>query len=297
MGGSFSCRVTLRGNTIRPKHQSRAKNCTATASTNPSAQSSSSHQHHHNLLPSLSSDSDEYRAGEILAWQREGQRLRAVRDGADFLHHFLRTHFGRYLGYIQLVGAPTLDQIKLIGNEADQQRGTRACRRLFNAPVLSDEVGHLLWRELRQGAALDHSHERGEFERELERAADAAAAEWEAGERRAAGGGYVVVAVDEVDPDSSSIYDEPSEKGSVYGEPLARVWNTDRRPSFLSDEEDMSSSAAYTTPRAPTPEAVAEAGMAPLTRMTPPQAQENKRGGLFGSIRKRMAKGLGSRAG
>ncbi|KAI8631230.1 hypothetical protein F5Y19DRAFT_473628 [Xylariaceae sp. FL1651] len=99
---------------------------------------------------------------EHLAREREALRLEAVMDGKGFLTDFLRYHFEDQFDNIRIISKLTLEEIKMIGNEENINCGVRQCRRLFNAPVLSDQVGYLLWRELRQGNALDHSHKRME---------------------------------------------------------------------------------------------------------------------------------------
>ncbi|KAI0026022.1 hypothetical protein F4780DRAFT_718118 [Xylariomycetidae sp. FL0641] len=106
---------------------------------------------------------------------RARRRRRSVQAAEAFLRDFVGAHFGEHADAIRITAdAATLDDIKMIGNETDQRTGVGACRRLFNAPVLSDQVGYLLWQELRQGEALGHSHdcedcipEYGEFD-ELE---------------------------------------------------------------------------------------------------------------------------------
>ncbi|KAI0175140.1 hypothetical protein BJ166DRAFT_587886 [Pestalotiopsis sp. NC0098] len=81
-----------------------------------------------------------------------------VCQGRDFLIDFLRCHFPEHMSIITLRGTPTLAEIRIIGNE-QMAEGVRQCRRLFNAPVISDTVGLLLYQELRQGESLDHSHD------------------------------------------------------------------------------------------------------------------------------------------
>jgi hypothetical protein len=90
--------------------------------------------------------------------ERDHERQEAQWKGRHFLLDFLRSHFPQHLDNITLRGTPTLEEIRFIGNE-DLATGVRQCRRLFNAPVISDKVGSLLYQELRQGQALDHTHE------------------------------------------------------------------------------------------------------------------------------------------
>ncbi|KAK8062166.1 hypothetical protein PG997_014263 [Apiospora hydei] len=99
----------------------------------------------------------------LAALQREHEFRRrfSEQEGRDFLADFLRVHFAPHRDAVAIRRRPakTLEEIKMIGNEEDVAAGVRQCRRLFNAPVLSDRVGSLLYEELRQGAELDHSHE------------------------------------------------------------------------------------------------------------------------------------------
>ncbi|KAL7622156.1 hypothetical protein AAE478_007658 [Parahypoxylon ruwenzoriense] len=99
------------------------------------------------------------RETEKLRYEWETRRHESIEDGSDFLKDFLRCHFEEHLDYIRIVNNLTLDEIKMIGNEQSKALGVRQCRRLFNAPVLSDQIGFLLWCELRQGHNLDHNHE------------------------------------------------------------------------------------------------------------------------------------------
>ncbi|KAJ6438843.1 Cocaine esterase [Purpureocillium lavendulum] len=46
---------------------------------------------------------------------------------------------------------PTMPELNAYG-ELDDKDGTRACRRLFKAPVVWDELGHSLWKALRDAA-------------------------------------------------------------------------------------------------------------------------------------------------
>ncbi|KAK8030171.1 hypothetical protein PG993_011462 [Apiospora rasikravindrae] len=93
--------------------------------------------------------------------EHEFRQRFSVQEGRDFLTDFLRVHFASHRDVVAIRRWPakTLEEIKMIGNEEDVASGVRQCRRLFNAPVLSDRVGSLLYEELRQGADLDHSHE------------------------------------------------------------------------------------------------------------------------------------------
>ncbi|ETS78322.1 hypothetical protein PFICI_10384 [Pestalotiopsis fici W106-1] len=102
----------------------------------------------------------------ILQDQRNYQKEIAEWKGREFLLDFLQSHFPEHLDNITLRGTPTLEEIRMIGNE-DLATGVRQCRRLFNAPVISDTVGSLLYQELRQGHALDHTHE-VQYEEEAE---------------------------------------------------------------------------------------------------------------------------------
>lgn len=95
---------------------------------------------------------------EQLEHEHEFRRRVSVEQGKDFLLDFLQHHFEEHLGTITIKSNKTLEEIKMIGNE-ELPVGVRQCRRLFNAPVISDQVGLLLWQELRQGDALCHSHE------------------------------------------------------------------------------------------------------------------------------------------
>ncbi|KAK8078796.1 hypothetical protein PG994_002603 [Apiospora phragmitis] len=96
---------------------------------------------------------------EELQHEHEFRRRFSVQEGRDFLADFLRVHFAEHRDHVAIRTAKTLEEIKMIGNEEDVASGVRQCRRLFNAPVLSDSVGSLLYEELRQGEDLDHSHE------------------------------------------------------------------------------------------------------------------------------------------
>ncbi|KAH9907169.1 hypothetical protein F4778DRAFT_525701 [Xylariomycetidae sp. FL2044] len=102
---------------------------------------------------------DDRQAAAQLVREREFRHCVSVGEGEEFLKNFLRHHFEEYLDQIRVTCDLTLEEIKMIGNEEDKKSGVGQCRRLFNAPVLSDQVGYLLWCELRQGDALDHSHE------------------------------------------------------------------------------------------------------------------------------------------
>ncbi|KAI1338896.1 hypothetical protein F5Y15DRAFT_424342 [Xylariaceae sp. FL0016] len=99
-------------------------------------------------------------ATERLTRVREYRRRESVQDGEDFLKDFLEHHFETHIDHIRITCNLTLEDIKMIGNEEDQKLGVHACKKLFNAPVINDEIGYLLWCELRQGDGLDHSHER-----------------------------------------------------------------------------------------------------------------------------------------
>lgn len=90
--------------------------------------------------------------------ENEFRHLLAVQEGRDFLYHFAKTHFESHMDHISITNTKSIGEIKMIGNE-ELSVGVQQCRRLFNAPVISDEMGLLLWQELRQGDALDHSHE------------------------------------------------------------------------------------------------------------------------------------------
>ncbi|KAI1485194.1 hypothetical protein F5X96DRAFT_661072 [Biscogniauxia mediterranea] len=105
---------------------------------------------------------EDRQAAEQLARECEFRRCRSIRAGVDFLRDFLDCHFEEHLSQIRITCGLTLEEIKMIGNEEDKKWGVRQCRRLFNAPVLSDQIGYLLWCELRQGDALDHKHEKHE---------------------------------------------------------------------------------------------------------------------------------------
>ncbi|KAK7964415.1 hypothetical protein PG988_011389 [Apiospora saccharicola] len=104
---------------------------------------------------------------EALQQEHEFRRRFSIQEGRDFLEDFLRVHFGAHRDHVSIradadraaARGLTLEEIKMIGNEEDVAAGVRQCRRLFNAPVLSDRVGSLLYEELRQGDELDHSHE------------------------------------------------------------------------------------------------------------------------------------------
>ncbi|KAI1846395.1 hypothetical protein JX266_007600 [Neoarthrinium moseri] len=93
-----------------------------------------------------------------LEHESEFRRRLSVEDGREFLLDFLRHHFADHVDKVTIKSTRTIEEIKMIGNEG-RGTGVRACRRLFNAPVISDQIGLLLWQELRQGDALDHSHE------------------------------------------------------------------------------------------------------------------------------------------
>ncbi|KAI1504769.1 hypothetical protein F5X99DRAFT_370921 [Biscogniauxia marginata] len=113
---------------------------------------------------------EERQATEQLIRECEFRRRKSIHDGEVFLKDFLNCHFEGHLDQIRISCDLTLENIKMIGNEEDQRCGVKQCRRLFNAPVLSDQIGYLLWRELRQGDSLDHSHEKeteGEAESRL----------------------------------------------------------------------------------------------------------------------------------
>ncbi|KAK8112507.1 hypothetical protein PG984_013033 [Apiospora sp. TS-2023a] len=97
---------------------------------------------------------------EALQQEHEFRRRFSIQEGRDFLADFLRVHFAAHRDHVAIrAEGLTLEEIKMIGNEEDVAAGVRQCRRLFNAPVLSDRVGSLLYEELRQGDELDHSHE------------------------------------------------------------------------------------------------------------------------------------------
>ncbi|KAI5917997.1 hypothetical protein F4810DRAFT_693901 [Camillea tinctor] len=108
------------------------------------------------------------RAVEQLIQECEIRRRASIHDGEEFLRDFLNCHFEEHLDQIRITCDLTLEQIKMIGNEEDQMWGVSQCQRLFNAPVLSDQIGYLLWCELRQGDTLDHSHEKPPTDKEAE---------------------------------------------------------------------------------------------------------------------------------
>lgn len=95
---------------------------------------------------------------ERLRYEHEFYRQVSVQEGRDFLLNFLKYHFPEHLENITIKSDKNLEEIKMIGNE-DLAIGVRQCRRLFNAPVISDRVGSLLWQELSQPDTLNHSHE------------------------------------------------------------------------------------------------------------------------------------------
>ncbi|KAK6083437.1 hypothetical protein SCUP234_03787 [Seiridium cupressi] len=95
---------------------------------------------------------------ERLKYEHEFRRRVSVIEGREFLLDFIQYHFASHMENITIKNTKTLEEIKMIGNE-ELSIGVRQCRRLFNAPVISDQVGLLLWQELRQGDALDHTHE------------------------------------------------------------------------------------------------------------------------------------------
>ncbi|KAI2633171.1 hypothetical protein GGS26DRAFT_590767 [Hypomontagnella submonticulosa] len=90
-------------------------------------------------------------AAERSVREYEIHRQESIEDGREFLKDFVRYHFKDYIDHISIISTLTFEEIKMIGNEQDQGWGVRQCRQLFNAPVLNDEVGHLLWCELRKG--------------------------------------------------------------------------------------------------------------------------------------------------
>ena len=110
------------------------------------------------LVEHVQAANDNFHALQKLQEENEFRHLLAVQEGRDFLHHFAKTHFESHMDHISITNAKTIGEIKMIGNE-EISVGVRQCRRLFNAPVISDDMGLLLWQELRQGDALDHSHD------------------------------------------------------------------------------------------------------------------------------------------
>ncbi|KAI0378950.1 hypothetical protein F5Y04DRAFT_283320 [Hypomontagnella monticulosa] len=90
-------------------------------------------------------------ATKQLAREYEIRRQESIEDGREFLKDFVRYYFREYVDHIRIISTLTFEEIKMIGNEQDQAYGVQQCRRLFNALVLSDQVGHLLWCELRKG--------------------------------------------------------------------------------------------------------------------------------------------------
>ncbi|KAH8196415.1 hypothetical protein TruAng_009431 [Truncatella angustata] len=104
-------------------------------------------------------EEDERHTREGLMYEHEFRRRMSANEGREFLLDFIQDHFPEHVQNITIRGTKTLEEIKMIGNEDEPSVGVRQCRRLFNAPVMSDQVGLLLWQELRQGDALDHSHE------------------------------------------------------------------------------------------------------------------------------------------
>ncbi|KAI0164015.1 hypothetical protein GGR57DRAFT_516353 [Xylariaceae sp. FL1272] len=98
-------------------------------------------------------------AETYFALERRYRRSQGVLDGEEYLGNFLQQHFEDHIDQIRIISAMTLAEIKMIGNEENQAVGVSQCRRLFNAPVLNDQIGYLLWCELRQGEALDHTHD------------------------------------------------------------------------------------------------------------------------------------------
>lgn len=110
-------------------------------------------------LPSSPPPILQQRDFEELQHEHEFRRRFSIQEAHDFLSDFLRVHFAGHRDLVTIRTAKTLEEIKMIGNEEDVATGVRQCRRLFNAPVLSDRVGSLLYEELRQGEDLDHSHE------------------------------------------------------------------------------------------------------------------------------------------
>jgi hypothetical protein len=107
---------------------------------------------------SISLEKEFWQAKGQLEQEHELRRRVSVEEGKEFLLDFLHHHFEDHIGAITIKSTKTLEEIKMIGNE-DLSTGVRLCRRLFNAPVISDQVGLLLWQELRQGDALNHNHE------------------------------------------------------------------------------------------------------------------------------------------
>ncbi|KAI0009361.1 hypothetical protein F4779DRAFT_640554 [Xylariaceae sp. FL0662B] len=224
------------------------------------------------------------RAAAQLARERETRRRESVWDGREFLRDFLRTHFGEYLRHIQITSELTLDEIRMIGNEADKKWGTRQCRRLFNAPVLSDSIGYLLWCELRQGDALDHSHlswvEDDEVEPEPE--PERIPAEGETGERRVS---------EQMGTDTACFSTSDSlYEGILDWQPIVWTQNCNDRHSCRSSKATTSSGAititnALTADREPTPESKAKVRKFSWTKGS---SRKSKVGCLFDNFRRRM---------
>lgn len=110
------------------------------------------------LAEQVQAANDSFNELKKLQEENEFRHLLAVQEGRDFLHHFATTHFESHMDHISITNTKSIGEIKMIGNE-ELSVGVQQCRRLFNAPVISDDMGLLLWQELRQGDALDHSHE------------------------------------------------------------------------------------------------------------------------------------------
>ncbi|KAI0594737.1 hypothetical protein F4775DRAFT_421377 [Biscogniauxia sp. FL1348] len=236
-------------------------------------------------------------AAERLARECEFRRRKSICDGLNFLQDFLDCHFEEHLDQIRITCDLTLEQIKMIGNEEDKKWGVRQCRRLFNAPVLSDQIGYLLWCELRQGDTLDHRHEKhANRESETETKTETEAEGWlipieEAPEPRESDierhrNGSVDTEVSESEPSSPTCRVQRRQTGiphDNYG------WN----PAYFTPS-GMGNLGAVTAPGSPAPEPD-EAHPRERARSAPDRLHmpRKKVDYLIADIRKRTAVGAG----
>ncbi|KAK2593271.1 hypothetical protein QQS21_009036 [Conoideocrella luteorostrata] len=89
----------------------------------------------------------------------EEQRQRALLEAEEesrsqawnYIFEFLQaSEWSDQMAQITVVydAVPTMNELESFGN-LDEKEGTRACRKVFKAPVVWDELGHGLWRVLR----------------------------------------------------------------------------------------------------------------------------------------------------
>ncbi|KAK3181028.1 hypothetical protein K4F52_007700 [Lecanicillium sp. MT-2017a] len=84
---------------------------------------------------------------------REAEAESRARASEYLTSFLLDSPWNDQLDQISIIwdSVPPMEELELYG-ELDEQQGTRNCRRLFKAVVVWDDLGHLLWKTLKEAA-------------------------------------------------------------------------------------------------------------------------------------------------